>query len=196
MTTQEEKHQRWQEMHTRVMHMTDRLGKHVDPGIVETVVVLNLHGISTRQSCEGHLDHGTRAPWVDVRDMGIVERQDEVVRMFQRASQMRQQQGNDSSEAVQLYQEAQKAAEEVKRQNLVIRRTLMNYLAAFYEPRHVPFDVRLVIQARGYGESRLESQGADFQETALPEMRESKLAEYQQEMQAFTAFLKERYVQR
>ncbi len=43
------------------------------------------------------------------------------------------------------------------------------------------------------GKSRLESQGADMQEVLPLEERRQKLQDYQQEMQDFTAFLKQAY---
>ena len=67
----------------------------------------------------------------------------------------------------------------------------MAYLAAFYDQRSIPYDVRLIIQAQGMGRSRIESQGADLQDTAPLDNRQQKLQEYQEEMQSFTAFLKE-----
>lgn len=44
----------YQEMHARVATFTDKLGTPIDPGIFETVVALNLLGLHTLQSCEGH----------------------------------------------------------------------------------------------------------------------------------------------
>lgn len=56
-----------------VDRVKDALGKGVDPGIRETVAVLNLLGFRTRQSCEGHVDErgfGLPSPWVDI-DLSI-----------------------------------------------------------------------------------------------------------------------------
>lgn len=70
--------QLYQQMHERVATFTDNLGMPVDPGIFETVVALNLLGLHTFQSCEGHLDHGCPYPWVTVID-------NERERLFNRA---------------------------------------------------------------------------------------------------------------
>ncbi len=59
-----EKELRWQEMTKYCSHITDRLGQPIDQGILETVIALNVLGIPTVQSCEGHVDHGICAPWV------------------------------------------------------------------------------------------------------------------------------------
>lgn len=60
--------ERWRRMMDAVGRVTDRLGKPVDPGIREAVAALNLVGLATVQSCEGHVNdggHGLPAPWVD-----------------------------------------------------------------------------------------------------------------------------------
>lgn len=61
-----EKQRRWDEIAAEVDQITDRLGKPIDPGIRETVIGLMASGFDTEQSCEGHLDHGIPAPWVDI----------------------------------------------------------------------------------------------------------------------------------
>lgn len=56
----------WEETAARFRRVVDKLGKPIDAGIFETVVALNMAGITTRASCEGHLDWGVPHPWVDV----------------------------------------------------------------------------------------------------------------------------------
>ena len=58
--------QEWIEVSEKFSHVTDKLGEPIDKGIFDTVVALNILGFVTRQSCEGHLDHGLPYPWVDV----------------------------------------------------------------------------------------------------------------------------------
>src|ERR1700685_3524831 len=50
--------QRWQEMEKEVDSWTDALGLGIDGGIKKTVIVLNLLGFKTQQSCEGHFEWG------------------------------------------------------------------------------------------------------------------------------------------
>src|SRR5260370_12997633 len=76
-----EKEQQWQLMANHFAHVTDKLGKGIDTGIMDTVIVLNLLSIHTSQSCEGHLEWGTGSPWVDIRTPGLQEAQ----RRFQEA---------------------------------------------------------------------------------------------------------------
>lgn len=46
--------------------ITDGLGKTIDKGIRELVVLLNYHNIGTVQSCWGHKNWGLSYPWVDI----------------------------------------------------------------------------------------------------------------------------------
>jgi hypothetical protein len=54
----------WDETLHKFLHVTDKLGKEIDTGILDTVVVLNMVGATTTASCEGHLDWGLPFPWV------------------------------------------------------------------------------------------------------------------------------------
>ena len=72
----------------RVLGCTrDRLGMAIDAGIRETVAVLNLLGLPTTQSCEGHVNdhgHGLPAPWVDfdLADPDVPIRAQMLLQMF------------------------------------------------------------------------------------------------------------------
>ncbi len=61
-----EKERQWQSFEKQFKETTDALGYEIEPKIMDTVVGLNAIGISTYQSCEGHVDRGRIAPWVDV----------------------------------------------------------------------------------------------------------------------------------
>lgn len=56
----------WEETAAYFRRVTDKLGKKIDTGIFETVVTLNMAGIATRASCQGHLDWGLPYPWIDL----------------------------------------------------------------------------------------------------------------------------------
>ncbi|GHO50876.1 hypothetical protein [Ktedonospora formicarum] len=58
---------KWSEMITRFEHVTDKLGKGIDDGILTTVVALNVLGIHTTGSCEGHIEWGLPYPWIDIQ---------------------------------------------------------------------------------------------------------------------------------
>jgi hypothetical protein len=56
----------WNETVEKFTRVVDGLGKEIDAGILETVVALNMHGIATRASCEGHLNWGVPHPWIEI----------------------------------------------------------------------------------------------------------------------------------
>lgn len=188
-----QKEDRWQETAERISRTVDKLGLPIDEGIKETVTVLNALGIATRASCEGHLDFGTCAPWVDIASTD--PRTDvSIVKLSQEAQRKCDENKKTEQEIRVIFAEVHKARCVVKAYHIEERRKLLAYLAEFYEDRCVPYDRRLIIRPLGTdGKSRLESQGADCQEVASPEEKVQKLAEYQREMQDFTTFLKQKF---
>jgi hypothetical protein len=188
-----EKHLRWEQLEQTMAHVKDKLGKPIDQGIMETVIVLNALEISTVASCEGHLDWGVSAPWVDIVSQHPAA-QVQVGKLFSDAAKV-EARGDLSQEQIRtLYADLHRQRREIKAYHLQEREKLMQYLAAFYENRHVPFDQRLIICPLGTdGRSRLESQGADSQEVALLDIRTQKLLVYQEEMRTFTSYLKQSY---
>jgi len=60
----------WQDKIKKVRELKDKIGGEMDPGIVDTVAAFWLHGISTSQSCEGHLDSGYSVPSIQVEAPG------------------------------------------------------------------------------------------------------------------------------
>ena len=174
----------------------DKLGKPIDQGIMETVITLNALAISTAASCEGHLDWGVGAPWVDIASQHPVAQAVHVGKLFSDASKIEAKTNLSQEELHAYYGEIHRQRREIKAYHFLERQKLLQYLAAFYENRHVPFDQRLIVRPIGTdGRSRLESQGADCQEVAPLDIRAQKLLRYQEEMGTFTAYLKHIYFQ-
>jgi hypothetical protein len=187
------KKQHWQEIADTLTRTRDKLGKEIDAGIFETVLVLNALDIPTFASCEGHLDWGTCAPWVDIVSKHPMTHIS-IAKLTTEAKQECDKGGKTAAEIKALFDGINAQQREIKAYHIQVRQKLMNYLAAFYQDRHVPYDCRLIVRPIGYdGKSRLESQGADCQEVMPLDIRVEKLAAYQAEMQAFTAFLKDIY---
>src|SRR5690242_14733922 len=111
--TREVKEQQWQTMATHVAQMKDKLGRGIDPGIFETVIVLNLLGIPTTQSCEGHLDRAAGAPWVDIGDTRTESRSREAESPFRVALEAQQQHTQSPEEVHQLFVRVHQAEVEV-----------------------------------------------------------------------------------
>lgn len=60
----------------RVKQRKDRLGKEMDPEIIEPVALLNLLNIPTSGSCEGHLYGGLANPWIDINTLSDAKDQE------------------------------------------------------------------------------------------------------------------------
>jgi hypothetical protein len=188
--TREQKEQRWQEMAARVDKITDTLGMPVDEGIKETVIVLNLLGFPTVQSCEGHAERGVCGPWVDMRPKGTEALAQKRSQAIDRLIKARQQKQPEEESVEQILKEVDEAAREPMThlaENLIAR------LTAFYQEHQTPYDCILMIHHLGLG-YRLECQGTSMQygPFALPR-KDERLPHYQQEMRSFTDFLKARY---
>jgi len=152
---------RWSEVEEKFKHVADRLGRPIDDGIFKTVVALNVLGISTYMSCEGHLDHGLPYPWVAI--------------------------GTQAEETLE-------EKEQQERSRLLLHQMVFGHLADFYSTRHVSYDRIITSKQIGRG-IRIYSQGGDFLELVSLDLTErlSKLHEYQDEMNAFTEFLRAAY---
>lgn len=62
----EEKIRRWEEKEREVEEWADATGKGIDEEIKKSVVAFSMMEFPTSASCEGHLDSGIPAPWVEI----------------------------------------------------------------------------------------------------------------------------------
>lgn len=186
---------RFEAMQKLVAGIADKMGMPVDKGIAETVVMLNLLGFKTRMSCEGHLEWGRAAPWVAFDEEAPAHLKEAADRAGRKLAQA-QSNGNDLSkeEEIHLYQELHEAERVLKKHQVGPAIHLLELLTIFYTDRRVPFDQQLYVFVSTSGIcSMLFSHGAEVQDVLdLPE-REERLHRYQEEMSAFTTFLKARY---
>src|SRR5579864_9320219 len=183
----------WQEAEAYVSTFTDRLGTPIDAGIVETVVVLNLLGLQTFQSCEGHLAEGCAYPWVTLVHRPLSGR---FVRQWQMVCQLEEQaKGSGTIEACDTYlaehlrlQMAIPAWEEED----VFSQRLKEWLEHFYAQegcvQYKP--ERLVIVKYHPGMVRLEPFFGSHMKLPSDTLKSVYLARGQAEMQAFTCYLK------
>jgi hypothetical protein len=186
------KQQQWDHLKRQYERVTDALGKRIDPGILETVVVLNALHMHTTASCEGHLDWGTGAPWIDIAAPGVEEEDRNASEATARAREQRQLKMLPEAEIAQLFVTARALRRAVNLKHLQVRKTLMQYLTLFYQDRQISYDRRLIVYGL-VGEARLESQGAGLLPLLTQEERQHKLDEYQGEMMLFTHFLKKQF---
>jgi len=187
-----EKQQNWNEVTARMSQVTDKLGMPIDKGILETVVALNVLGISTSMSCEGHLDRGRATPWIRFHAKGpalLLAQVKEATDQLERAKAEHAPTEEIEKRTRELFRLSKEADitcfQEPKR--------VMDYLEVFYHDRHVPYDRQLVLKVDSFGNGTLTVHGEPFQSLHPLDVRAQNLEKYREEMQVFTAFLRQVY---
>lgn len=201
LTTQEI----WDNMSDEVDHWTDALGYPIDKEIKEIVIALNLMGVKTIASCEGHLDWGYAYPWVDVeitspeteKCLRAIKQINEQIEIEDKSLE---DQYPDLSPPMRLDLPEAKQLRALNYERFILWKTYdqakMNCLESlnillnqFYENRDISYDRVLVIV-----KDRLQSVGAYRQMIRSEEEQILKLIEYREEMQAFSNFLKLKFM--
>jgi hypothetical protein len=151
----------------------------LDKGIKDTVIALNALGYRTIGSCEGHLDHGTGGPWVNI----MVDRAEDLETKLKR--------GRRRISKVEWLR-ISKQVKEVTDQEL---KELKAHLKSFYKNRKTRLDLKLALFNPGGGLVIVESRGVNtllWKNLLEPRYSKKLLRDYQTEMDAFTKFLKKR----
>jgi hypothetical protein len=171
---QDEKKKHWEEEKKEVDRIVDGIGERVDEGIKEAIIALSLLGINTAASCEGHLDHGTGAPFIDIESKlaGALE---------------------EKMEKASSEEESDKIFQELQMVNLEEGKKVLDLLEEFYQDRKVPYYQRIIVVLFGSCLSRLESQGTGMQKIQPEDIKKQRLVEFQEEMKKFSEFLKEKF---
>jgi hypothetical protein len=181
---------RWDAAVRHVEGIRDALGKPVDAGIKSLVIALNAHGFPTTASCQGHLDWGIPAPWVDVRPEPTRESDARRRELNSIDTEIETIERGESDTAVLdvLCEKQRLLSTEVRRPTLNFARDLMTLLATFYRDRRVPYDQMISLHVRFIG-FRMQCHGSELQDIVAPAEKAANLGRYQAEMHAFTAFL-------
>lgn len=190
----QERQKQWDEVATKVETIGDRLGKGIDDGIKETVVVFKVLGFETSASCEGHLERGLASPWVDVEPVPRDQR-DELIKRYRAINEEIEKEeaiDTDSEKLGNLYDQSHKL--DVERDSMVLPeiKRLAELLEEFYRGRDTDFGARIVMDVRPWA-TRLQCQGAEIQRINEPDIKTTNLEKYQAEFKAFTEFLKNKY---
>jgi hypothetical protein len=194
-STSEQKQRQWAHHQQECAMIADQLNTPLDPGIFATIVAFHALQIYTIGSCEGHLDHGSGAPYVDIEAPNVEEEESHGMRLLDAAEESI---GLSLEEIDRQEHAAKEILRGVTHKRLHARAKVDHYLELFYHQRLVSFDCRLVIQSivlQGLfvGPARLESQGTGLQAIRTLEERQQRLKEYQDEMAAFTLFLQKTF---
>lgn len=151
----------------------------MDRGIKDMVVALNALGYKTIGSCQGHLDHGTGGPWINILIDEAEELESRLKRGRRRISKV---EWLMISRQVRVVTDAQ-------------TRQLKELLREFYRDRKVRLDLKIVLFNPGGGLIIMESRGVNtllWKNLLEPRYSRKLLREYQAEMRALTKFLRTR----
>ncbi len=190
--------QGYQQMCERVATFTDKLGTPIDPGIFETVVALNLVGLHTFQSCEGHLDHGSPYPWVTITDE---ERSRTFNRQWLSVCELEAQaKASRTATAYESYLCAdirlRTLLAQWEAEDLIFRQ-IIELLDAFYVEQERPVDpVRLFVKRLRPGTYRIEPGFSQLAKELPDDLKATYLARGQAEMQALACSLKTQWLRR
>lgn len=183
----EKEQARWDELAQRLGQATDSIGTPIDSGIMDVVVALNVVGVNTTASCEGHLDYDHAYPWVYVGAQGV-ESLEEQLRLSLETSRTA-----SSAPVVRFSDETKHLRWMLRHAHFGEAEKLIALLDEFYLHHRSGYDARLKLDTTLSGECSLLSVGGPFQDLRSTSERAAKLAEYQEEMRAFGTFLKARY---
>jgi hypothetical protein len=176
---------RWHHKLQEIDELRDGLGKPVDAGIRETVAILQLLGLNTSASCEGHLDWGLPVPWVDVHVPETKALREQRMPLEVRLDALEE----GTLEFEQVLQERNAVWHLEEQWEAQAYVPLFHYLEAFYTDHFALYDHRIILDGRG----RVTIQGGVLQAGRDAETRARKLTVYQVEMRMFTDFLKEQF---
>lgn len=192
----QQKEVNWQAMSDQINGIGDKLGMGIDEGIKEPVIALNLLGVNTGGSCEGHMPipgHNSPYPYIDVE----AKETNELDKKERGASKILNEKLTEKADPAlieKLSIEHLGLLTELRRANLAETEKVINLLAQFYATRNTPFSTLLIAKVEGAGNCRIKPQGGDLQDLEeSPEKKQEKLHEYQEEMKAFSSFLKSKY---
>lgn len=199
----------WNSMTTDVESWTDALGMPIDPKIKETVIVLNLLGFKTSQSCEGHIDWGNPYPWIsfsagDSEIKLLAQKADNILEKvaIERKKLTEKYPDTPISEInldveapglTLLYDQIRELGDQIKRLSRLKFIMLNDLINKFYKKHSEDYDRILFLSDSVVNEYWLISIGSCWQVARDEDARAKKLKEYQEEMQLFTEFLKDYY---
>lgn len=208
-----EKNLKLEEIRHEVENIGDRIGRPIDEGIRETVVMFKANELPTSDSCEGHVERGLPVPYIEVSALNQPEErfisQNEAFEKAAKKYNLTVEEAK-TSKIDEAYWEAMKECsqngetEEYKKWNKENEKLLAKghtLLEEFYKERQVDPDVKLQIE-EGIGNFRIHNGGEDYQPVIENERefseeekkaRAEKLKKYRPEMKEFTEFLKKQY---
>lgn len=184
------KEERWDLMEKEVARWTDGLGMPIDKGIQDMVIVLNLLGFKTEQSCEGHDNWGRPYPWVRISTTSSeLEKLWTQMKSLSEEIQKKENESAPQDTLHKLYRRHHELDDTIQATSLKQVKSLYRLISDFYTQHFVSADRLLLLSRMGFDAVELYSQGGEWQVTRTPTERQHKLKDYQEEMDAFRDFL-------
>lgn len=199
----------------RADEIRDALGMPIDKEIKEPVIMFNAVGLQTRMSCEGHLDHGLPAPWIDVeapnRPKFEYKKEREIFRNLARKYKVSMREVRYVLKP-EVFDEVMKECERSgeteeykkwKNENKKLFKKAKKLLDEFYKNRKVDPDSKLKFQIfsdfsfrihnGGKYYKKAERKGVDNLSERDKKILAKKIEDFRKEMKAFAEFLKHKY---
>lgn len=201
----------WDNRQKEIEETKDALGKKIDERIKETAIAFNVMELPTSGSCEGHIDRGIIAPWVEVSAPNEPEERFKGEKeIFQKVADKygipfeEVKRGIHQEAWTEAIKESSKNEEtpeykQWRKENKKLKKRTKSLLEEFYKDRKVSPNLKLTISEGGEGVFRVHNGGKDYRPVPenLTEKQRHKLTErlskYQKEMKNFTKFLRDKY---
>lgn len=186
----------WDDTLLKFSKTTDGLGMPIDPLILEPVVALNVLGVSTSGSCEGHIVYDSNSPWIDIDDHREEDKK-AYSRLLSLARQANASQLPDIERLITRH-DLDKHKQEILQRQLLLMEKLQGYLTLFYQAHTTSYENILNIQGivlTGFlSSARLQCIGSLTQDIHPLEIQTQRLKAFQEEFSAFGRFLKEMFL--
>lgn len=207
-----EKQVLWNRTIEELDRVVDKLGEPIDAGIKETVAAFIVNKFATHGSCEGHVEErfGKKIKLRPYVAFGLDEPRQRFVGESEIKEHIAAEYGvtakdlEDSETAERAYwdyiheQNVPETAEflEIRAKNEELHQSIQQVLEAFYKNRQTSEDTKLTIERIGpAGHFRVTTAKEDPEEVqdADMEKHQQQLLAEQEEVRAFTQFLKEKF---
>jgi len=165
----------------------DKLGRGLDEQTIDAVVGLNLLGFETTASCEGHMDHATGGPYLDIRCKAA-----ELFEPKERAIYEAQGLDYRDNAPIEFSPEKYKEWEQIMEQKDEVVMSHVPAVQALLDEFHQSYPIGTFV-ARGIGdEIRIEPEEVDIYNGVV--FDQSRLKKYQQELKEFSKFIKDKHL--
>ena len=202
----------WESKRKEIEGYADALGYGIDGKIKESLVALNILGLPTSASCEGHIDRGISAPWVEIsapnepeeRFVGEKETYQKIAEKYGITSEdVKRSNNHQAWVEAEIETSKNDETERYKKwqgENEKLMVKAEGLIQEFYKNRKASEGDRIVIDKYGAGIFRIHNGGEDYKnvpENISEEQRRElsrRLSNHQKEMEKFSMFLKEKYL--